>query len=76
MEHKWSANRCDAQSAERLLSAAKTLCAASRDVIVMWGFTDQESWIPSAFPGQGAALIFDASYRPKPAYTSLQSLLK
>jgi endo-1,4-beta-xylanase len=46
------------------------------DVIVMWGFSDKESWIPSAFPGQGAALIFDGSYLPKPAYTSLQSLLK
>jgi endo-1,4-beta-xylanase len=46
------------------------------DVVVMWGFTDKESWVPSAFPGQGAALIFDASYLPKPAYTSIQSLLK
>ncbi|HEV8235632.1 MAG TPA: endo-1,4-beta-xylanase [Gemmatimonadaceae bacterium] len=46
------------------------------DVVVMWGFTDKESWIPSAFPGWGAALILDAAYQAKPAYTSLHDLLK
>jgi len=49
---------------------------AACDVVVMWGFTDKESWIPSAFPGWGAALIFDSSYQPKPAYASLHDLLK
>ena len=49
---------------------------AACDVVVMWGFTDKESWIPSTFPGWGAALVFDSSYQPKPAYTSLQSVLK
>jgi len=46
------------------------------DLVVMWGFTDKESWVPSAFPGWGAALVFDAAYQPKPAYTSLHDLLK
>lgn len=46
------------------------------DVVVIWGFTDKESWVPSAFPGWGEALIFDSVYQPKPAFTSLQSLLK
>lgn len=46
------------------------------DVVVMWGFTDKESWIPNTFPGWGAALVFDSSYQPKPAYTSLHDLLK
>jgi len=46
------------------------------DVIVMWGFTDKESWIPSAFPGWGAALILDAGFQHKPAYTALHDLLK
>lgn len=46
------------------------------DVVVMWGFTDKESWIPNAFPGWGAALVFDSSYQPKPAYTTLHDLLK
>ena len=46
------------------------------DVFVLWGFTDKESWIPSVFPGQGDALIFDALYQPKPAFTALQAALK
>jgi endo-1,4-beta-xylanase len=46
------------------------------DVVVMWGFTDKESWVPSAFPGWGAALILDATYQAKPAYTALHDLLK
>lgn len=35
---------------------------------VIWGFTDKYSWIPGYFSGYGAALIFDESYVPKPAY--------
>jgi endo-1,4-beta-xylanase len=46
------------------------------DLVVMWGFTDKESWIPSTFPGWGAALVFDSFYQHKPAYTSLHDLLK
>ena len=40
-----------------------------------WGFTDRYSWIPGRFPGFGAALPFDASFRPKPAYDALCDLL-
>jgi endo-1,4-beta-xylanase len=42
---------------------------------VMWGFTDRHSWIPSHFPGEGAALIFDHDYRPKRAYDALGEVL-
>ena len=45
------------------------------DMIVMWGFTDRSSWIPSTFAGQGDALLFDASFQPKPAYTSVLDYL-
>lgn len=37
----------------------------------MWGFTDKYSWIPTIRPGEGAALIFDTSYNPKPSYHAL-----
>ena len=40
-------------------------------VFQMWGFTDAHSWVPSSFPGYGAALIFDEMYQPKPAYNAL-----
>jgi endo-1,4-beta-xylanase len=39
--------------------------------IQTWGFTDRNSWIPSAFAGFGAALPFDAAFQPKPAYTAI-----
>ena len=42
----------------------------------IWGFTDKYSWVPSVFSGFGDALIYDANYQPKPAYTALQSVLE
>ena len=40
--------------------------------IQTWGFTDQYSWIGSHTHGtRGAALLFDRSYKPKPAYDSI-----
>jgi endo-1,4-beta-xylanase len=44
-------------------------------VFQTWGFTDKYSWIPSAFPGWGWALPFDANYQKKPAYTSIKNAL-
>lgn len=46
------------------------------NTVVMWGLTDKESWVPGTFPGWGAALILDAQYQPKPAYTALRTLLE
>jgi endo-1,4-beta-xylanase len=40
-----------------------------------WGFTDKYSWIPSAFPGYGAALPYDVNFAAKPAYASIQQAL-
>jgi endo-1,4-beta-xylanase len=37
-----------------------------------WGFTDKHSWIPGFTKGrEGAALLFDANYQPKPAYRAV-----
>lgn len=44
--------------------------------LVMWGFTDKVSWVPSTFPGWGDALIFDANYQPKPAFGAIVNVLK
>lgn len=55
-----------------------SLClkAARCTAIQTWGFTDKHSWIPGEFPGLGAALEFDARYRPKPAYQGMQEALR
>ena len=42
----------------------------------VWGVSDAVSWIPSAFPGYGAALPFDENYQPKPAFSSLMNALE
>lgn len=44
--------------------------------IQTWGFTDKHSWIPGTYPGRGASLEFDTNYQPKPAYTSMMSVLQ
>jgi endo-1,4-beta-xylanase len=41
----------------------------------VWGFTDSDSWIPSTFPGQGAATPYDDNYAPKPAYYAIAEAL-
>ncbi|KOG19428.1 endo-1,4-beta-xylanase [Streptomyces viridochromogenes] len=50
--------------------------AVSRCVgVTVWGFTDSDSWIPSTFPGQGAATPYDENYAPKPAYRAIAESL-
>ncbi len=44
--------------------------------ITQWGADDGASWINSTYPGYGAATMFDASFQPKPAYTSTMSTLR
>jgi endo-1,4-beta-xylanase len=43
---------------------------------IMWGFTDAHSWIPGATGHPDAPLIFDADYRPKPAFFALLHVLQ
>lgn len=42
----------------------------------LWGLNDGSSWIPGQFPGQGAPLLFDDSFNPKPAYAGLQAVFQ
>jgi endo-1,4-beta-xylanase len=38
---------------------------------VVWGLSDRHSWIPSHYNQPDLPLIFDKSFRPKPAYEAL-----
>jgi len=51
------------------------LGSAACSGVTIWGFTDKYSWVPGTFPGQGEALIYDANYNPKAAYTAVNSAL-
>lgn len=44
--------------------------------VVVYGSDDTTSWIPSTYPGYGAATLFDANFQPKPAYTSVMNTLR
>jgi endo-1,4-beta-xylanase len=45
--------------------------------VQLWGFTDRHSWIPGFSRGRnGAALLFDGDYKPKPAYYACAAELK
>jgi endo-1,4-beta-xylanase len=44
--------------------------------LLTWGITDNYSWIPSWFPGEGDALPFDRNFQPKPAYTAMVRALR
>ena len=43
--------------------------------VTIWGITDRYSWVPDVFPGQGEALVWDASYNRKPAYDAIAAVL-
>ncbi|HKN97115.1 MAG TPA: endo-1,4-beta-xylanase [Pseudonocardiaceae bacterium] len=43
--------------------------------VTQWGVDDAHSWIPGAFPGFGAATMYDNSDQPKPAFNSVVSAL-
>ncbi|KAI5860575.1 carbohydrate-binding module family 1 protein [Durotheca rogersii] len=44
--------------------------------ITIWDYTDKYSWIPSVFPGSGAALLWDENFSRKPAYSTVSSILR
>ncbi len=45
------------------------------DAVELAGVFDGDSWVPSTFPGYGAALLFDGSFHPKQAYTAVNRFL-
>ncbi len=60
------------QQANDYSTVVKACMAVSRCTdITVWGVDDGHSWVPNTFPGQGAALLFDANYQPKPAFNAV-----
>jgi endo-1,4-beta-xylanase len=57
--------------------ASACLAHAGCTAIQTWGFTDKYSWIGShSKHTQGAALLFDRDYRPKPSYEAVRKALE
>ncbi|QUQ64633.1 endo-1,4-beta-xylanase [Kutzneria sp. CA-103260] len=65
-----------AQQATDYAAVVANCLAVPRCVgVSQWGVGDADSWIPGAFPGQGAATMYDNNYQPKPAYNSTATAL-
>ena len=43
--------------------------------VTVWDYTDKYSWVPGAFPGQGAATLYDENLLPKPVYGTVRTAL-
>ena len=44
-------------------------------MVVTWGLTDKETWVPGTFTGWGEPLLFDVQFRPKIAYWTVHNFL-
>ncbi|MET9446304.1 endo-1,4-beta-xylanase [Streptomyces cinerochromogenes] len=65
-----------AQQAADFRSVVAACAAVTRCVnVTVWGFTDDDSWVPGTFPGYGAATPYDENYQPKPAYHAIAEAL-
>ncbi|MGQ4414188.1 endo-1,4-beta-xylanase [Streptomyces sp. SAS_269] len=65
-----------AQQAADFKSVVAACAAVNRCVnVTVWGFTDSDSWVPSTFPGYGAATPYDENYQQKPAYHGIAEAL-
>ncbi len=72
------ASAADAANQAAAFSTTVQACLDSPNCvsIAVWGADDAVSWIPSTFPGYGAATLFDEHFQPKPAYTSVMNTLR
>jgi endo-1,4-beta-xylanase len=61
-----------AQNADYSQSLQACLLVRQCISYTVWGFGDAFSWVPSVFPGEGAADIYDKNLQPKSQYYALQ----
>ncbi|GAA3625429.1 endo-1,4-beta-xylanase [Streptomyces chitinivorans] len=66
----------DTRQAADYGAVVEACLAVSRCVgITVWDYTDKYSWVPSVFPGEGAALPWDEHFAKKPAYHAIAAAL-
>ena len=71
------AQRVDVLEQARWYGKVATACLAVARCtgITVWGVSDRYSWVPTTFPGEGAALLFDDALAPKPAFAAFREAL-
>jgi endo-1,4-beta-xylanase len=70
-----SAQNLAQQAADYLTIVNACLLTAACDAVELSAVFDGDSWVPATFPGQGAANLFDESFRPKQAYAAVSTVL-
>ena len=73
-----NASAADLQTQAQVYQSILTVCLQQPNCTAfqVWGVSYNDSWIPSAFPGFGAALPFDFNYQPTPAFYSLLTAMQ
>jgi len=65
-----------AQQADYFRQAVQACLTVDRcRSVTFWGSPDPYSWVPSTFPGNGAATMFATVTAPKPAFTAVADTL-
>lgn len=67
--------RLDAQA--HVYGAMASVCQRSTACteLTTWGVSDRYTWVQEQRPSLAAPLLFDAAYRPKPAYDAVRAVL-
>ena len=55
---------------------ATALSKSNCNTVLIWGMSDNDSWIPIHFPGCGSATLYDETFQQKPAYLGVQEALQ
>ncbi len=63
------------QGKQYQLIVSTALSEPNSPYLLLWGFSDHYSWIPSHFKGQGHGLLFDKNNQKKPAYHGIYNAL-
>ncbi len=73
-----NASAADLQSQAQVYQDIMTVCLQQPNCAAfqVWGVSYNDSWIPSFFPGYGAALPFDWNYQPTPAFNALMTAMQ
>lgn len=65
--------REQADDYRRVMEACLDVSAC--EMVVVWGLSDADSWVPQVFPGWGGATLLDWDLEPKPAYWDVHEAL-
>ena len=71
-------SRSQVKEQARIYAELLKICLKAKrcSAFIMWGFTDAHSSVADLSDGYDSALIFNKQYRPKPAYRSLDGVLR